>query len=249
MQHGDSGDRSLQERAVDAGAAEPLDGVDRGADGTRLVEVDRAAEQSEPLEMTAEEAADARIRAASEGEPSIEQSRVEEAAAELRKVEWLTQDEWVSRDPVEREVALRTFARKLQDVYHSPAPPMITADLPEDVDHITLGNYSESDYLVKINNQLLAPDCSHPRRAVEAVAHEFRHAYQHEMALRLRTGLFASDVADRDAAAEWERNLRPGHYVAPEDDPERYRAQPVEVDARAFAKAVCDRAYGLRVAT
>jgi len=194
-----------------------------------------------------------------------ETERVEGAAEQISHIEQLHPKVWSQLTETQREWSLRRVGEKLSQVYECPAPPFISGSYKEENGGITRGEHSNFDYITKLNREVIEMDDS--GQALETYCHEFRHAYQHEMAGRydsaymhrqefhLRSyqsemeGRFNSPFRhlchDETKAAQWAENLKPGNYVSFEEDPERYAAQPVEKDARDFGarvkEAVCRR--------
>lgn len=68
----------------------------------------------------------------------------------------------------------------------------------------------------------------------DTVAHENRHQYQSERAKNPTTS----------EEREWRENLKPGNYIRPEDDRRGYWNQPVERDARNYAREFKERING-----
>lgn len=71
----------------------------------------------------------------------------------------------------------------------------------------------------------------------DTVAHENRHQYQSERA--------KNPISNEER--EWCENLKPGNYIRPEDDRRGYWNQPVEKDARNYAREFKERINGGRV--
>lgn len=71
----------------------------------------------------------------------------------------------------------------------------------------------------------------------DTVAHENRHQYQSERA--------KNPISNEER--EWCENLKPGNYIRPEDDRRGYWNQPVERDARNYAREFKERINGGRV--
>ncbi len=91
----------------------------------------------------------------------------------------------------------------------------------------TLGSYDHSTHTVSLNEDILQgnlEDCD-PLALFGTVAHELRHAYQHEAIDHPGDFMVSEETLDR-----WQFNFN--HYI--EDPYEAYRRQPVEQDARSF---------------
>jgi hypothetical protein len=87
-----------------------------------------------------------------------------------------------------------------------------------------------------LNPELLA-DSRNLTKAVDTIAHEGRHAYQH---YAIEHPGFHPDAAQTSA---WAANFH-NYLTAEQYGFEAYRNQPVEADAWAFGQAIRDRLYG-----
>jgi hypothetical protein len=83
-----------------------------------------------------------------------------------------------------------------------------------------------------------------PHEAVNTVAHEGRHDYQHHVKDHPGSHSELSDAKK----IELSNNLQPGNYIQPAKDPIGYWNQPVEKDAREFADSVENQVCGKRPA-
>ena len=160
-----------------------------------------------------------------------ETERLERAAGEIGRMEQLRPEAWSKLDETSREWSLRQVGQRLSEAYECPAPPFIGRQMHEVDGGVLLGAYSDSEYLTKLNRELLQEKDA--GEALGTYCHEFRHAYQHEMATRYDSA-FRHLCHDEASAARWSENLN-GGYVSFEADPKGYEAQPVEEDARDFA--------------
>lgn len=96
------------------------------------------------------------------------------------------------------------------------------------------GSWSEDDHVLRIDvNDLDDPDI------IDTVAHEMRHAEQHDAIDDLNAPLFGQDEdidlpegATLDDVRDWDENFSGDNYVTSAEDYEGYRDQPVERDAR-----------------
>ena len=160
-----------------------------------------------------------------------ETERLEMAAGEISRIEQLRPEVWSGLDEAQREAYLRQVGQRLSESYECPAPPFIGSQMPEVDGGVLLGAHSDPEYITRLNRELLREN--NPGEALRTYCHEFRHAYQHEMATRYNSA-FKHLCHDEASAARWSENLN-GHYVSFEADPKGYEAQPVEEDARDFA--------------
>ncbi len=161
-----------------------------------------------------------------------ETERLEGAAEHISQIKQLRPEVWSGLTEAGRESCLRQVGRRLSEAYECPAPPFIGSRLAEDDRGITLGEHSDDEYITKVNHKVL--NMNESGRALETYSHEFRHAYQHEMATRYNSA-FRHLCHDETKAAQWAENLKPGSYVSFDVNAEGYEAQPVEKDARDFA--------------
>lgn len=97
----------------------------------------------------------------------------------------------------------------------------------------TLGYYSLNDRTITINTEQLELQSKYGNdynTHLDTILHEGRHAYQHQTVL----GEIEHD--NKEEVVAWKHNLEPGHYISAERNPLGYYNQPVERDARGFAK-------------
>ena len=96
---------------------------------------------------------------------------------------------------------------------------------------ITWGYYSPDYHTVSLNVRALSDSVGswNSYDLFGTVAHELRHAYQHEAVDHPTRFMVSKETIDT-----WGNNFKPGNYISSEDDYDAYRAQPVEVDARNF---------------
>ena len=86
------------------------------------------------------------------------------------------------------------------------------------------GGYSPSENAIYINEYNIGD----AKETADTIAHESRHCWQHEMA----------ENFDSPQAKEFKENF--DDYIRPEDDYRGYRNQPVEADAREYARNITD---------
>ena len=165
-----------------------------------------------------------------------ESERLESAAEHLSQMKELRPEVWSGLTETQREWSLRQVGRRLSEAYECPAPPFIGSQMAEVDGGTLLGAYSDSEYMTRRNRELLKEDDA--GEALGTYCHEFRHAYQHEMATRYNSA-FRHLCHDEAKAAQWATNLN-GRYVSYEADPGSYEAQSVEKDARDFARSLTE---------
>lgn len=163
-----------------------------------------------------------------------ETERLERAAEGIGEIAQLKPEVWLGLTECEREWGLRQVGEKLSDIYEVPSPPFIGHQFAEVEGGVLMGEHSDSEYIIHLNRELFEAD--NADKALATYCHEFRHAYQHEMAGRYDSS-FRHLCHDEAQAAEWAENLG-GHYMSFEERPDGYEAQPVERDARDFAQRI-----------
>jgi len=149
-------------------------------------------------------------------------------------MEKLRPEVWSKMTENDREWCLRQVGQRLSEAYECPAPPFIGCQMAEVDGGVLLGAYSDSEYITRLNRELLREN--DVDEALGTYCHEFRHAYQNEMATRYNSA-FRHLCHDESKAARWAENLN-GRYVSFEANPESYEAQSVEKDARDFAQSL-----------
>lgn len=94
---------------------------------------------------------------------------------------------------------------------------------------ITWGYYTHRKHSVTLNAKVLTDDIVKwdSYDLMETVSHELRHAYQHEAISNPTDYMVSKETIDI-----WEENF--DNYISSGTDYEKYREQPVEVDARDF---------------
>ena len=90
--------------------------------------------------------------------------------------------------------------------------------------------------IMHIQHHLL--ELNDPKLAVDTVVHEGRHAFQ----LDCINNPSRHPEIDKQTVGVWEENTFE-KYVSPDESFTAYLAQPIEVDAREFAKSVTDTIY------
>jgi len=91
-------------------------------------------------------------------------------------------------------------------------------------DSTDFGGFSASENAIYLNQYNMAD----AKETADTIAHESRHCWQHEYA----------EKSDSPQAREFKENF--DDYIRPEDDYRGYRNQPVEADARDYAKDIND---------
>lgn len=168
-----------------------------------------------------------------------EAERLDTVAEHLSQMEQLRPEVWSKMDETSREWCLRQVGQRLSEAYECPAPAFIGSQMAESDTGVLLGAYSDSEYITHLNRDLLRSNDA--GEALDTYSHEYRHAYQHEMAVRYNSA-FRHLCHDEAVAAQWAENLD-GKYISFEADAEGYASQPVEADARDFANKIKGEVY------
>jgi hypothetical protein len=201
-----------------------------------------------------------------------EQKRLNQAAEEIKKIDWMNPEKWKTLNPVEKRIALEHSGRALGKAYDHPEPPLSIKGMGDPNLQGTYGDgysyrpespyadkkgISGADYGIEMNQDGMDPSNhkklfgENPGTAVETYAHEFRHSYQHEQANAFEKGFKTNDPAK---AKEWSENFK--NYQQPPDAElakidrenfikqyEVYRNQPVERDANDFGAQLSSKIF------
>ena len=73
---------------------------------------------------------------------------------------------------------------------------------------------------------------------LNTILHEGRHAYQE----RVVSGELPHH--NQDELKSWRNNMKPGHYISPEQNRRAYYRQPIEADAREYASITTSQIQG-----
>jgi hypothetical protein len=147
----------------------------------------------------------------------------------------LRPDYWSSMDNDQRQVALQSAENRMAQAYGRP-PQEVLTDKPDGSTWNAgeCGQYDPEHKAISMN-----PDrFEDPREAVDTLAHEGRHAYQHHVCDENNLGTHPDHIE----AGAWGDNIR--NYVSPDKDFEGYWNQPIERDARDFGQRMTNGLYG-----
>ena len=151
-------------------------------------------------------------------------------AHSLLQTEKYSQNNWRNLSVVERKDVLRNLLIDMNSI--------LGTDVSTDIDFFyeqsgSRGAYSSSSNSVKINEYILSKDTSY--QLTQTIIHEMRHAYQHHSVRNNRDVLVSSQTIKA-----WEDNFN--NYKSPSlgNTFEEYLSQPVEWDAKNFAKQFTD---------
>jgi len=161
-------------------------------------------------------------------ETTITASEVTEEQA-LDGMRELDPDRWSELSLEKRHAALRKAEKSLAQAQGREAKPVRLEALPPNQ-----RGYFDGEQIT-INEQLVQSD--DVRQAVTTLAHEGRHAYQ-------RHAVEHPEIhADPAEVEQWQENF--ANYKDPQRHGFRaYYNQPVEVDARQYAKRIVNARYG-----
>lgn len=155
---------------------------------------------------------------------------LQERAHGLLQTEKYKQSTWQSLSITERKDVLRNLLIDMNSV--------LGTNVSTDIDFFyeqsgSRGAYSSSSNSVRINEYILAKDSSY--QLTQTIIHEMRHAYQHHSVTNEKTVLVSSQTIKA-----WENNFN--NYKSPSlgSTFEEYLSQPVEWDAKNFAKQYTD---------
>lgn len=97
------------------------------------------------------------------------------------------------------------------------------------------GQFDRDSGSIMINDQLINQDT--PYAAMETLHHEYRHSFQDYVA-----NAHPDLAASPQQLTDFQKN--PIGYIHPDTDHVMYRSQPIEVDARNYARQSMEAAYG-----
>lgn len=148
-------------------------------------------------------------------------------------LQFLTDEKWNSLNVYEKLNLLQIIENEVA-VREGRQPCLVSGSfIPSSNDGIVLGFYSKATRNITINAEQLDPQSKYGsdyRVHLDTILHEGRHAYQHQAVLG------EIEHADAQAVQAWADNMAPGHYITFERNPRGYYFQPIEKDARDFAR-------------
>jgi len=100
-------------------------------------------------------------------------------------------------------------------------------EAPDMQGRISCGAYIPENNSIEINAYHLGEKSSD--RCLDTILHEGRHAYQQNA---------VNGNIDHHPSSElksWQKNMKPGNYISPEQNIKGYYRQPIEADAREYA--------------
>ena len=145
----------------------------------------------------------------------------------------LTDGNWNSLNVDEKLNVLQAVENEIA-VREGRQPCQVSGEfIPSSDDAVTLGYYSQTTRDITINTEQLAPQSKYGndyKVHLDTILHEGRHAYQHQVVLG------EIEHPDPQIVQSWADNMAPGHYITYERNPRGYYSQPIERDARDFAR-------------
>lgn len=143
----------------------------------------------------------------------------------LRQIEGLHEHNWVELPVYERLEVLRELEHRLADIEGRPPVPLSCENLGPG----EFGFFDRGAHRMVISEALLRADS--PLEAIDTVAHEGRHAFQHY-------AIAHPEIHDDPfEVAAWKENME-NYLSAAMYGYEAYREQPVEADAWAFGDMI-----------
>ncbi|HTK09754.1 MAG TPA: hypothetical protein VL485_21460, partial [Ktedonobacteraceae bacterium] len=163
-------------------------------------------------------------------ESMLNDPRLQNLIDRVVQIPGIEPEEWSTLNAYQRAQVLQAVDHEIAAAYGITPDHVRIASLPDDI----TGYFREENgtKFVTINHTALGSDEYSEEEVLEALAHEVRHSYQHDMMLQDPATQSASD---RELAQKWRENNE--NYNNGEDDLETYKNQPVEVDAREWAVA------------
>lgn len=187
---------------------------DTEADGETAEETDTE-ERERPDDFVAKESSDA--------SDSVDKSEHNEVSDEMRDaLEPFEQSNWDNMSLEQKKEAVEDLRDSVaEDLGLQEKPDVKYYNNEDDGD---FGGYSPSENAIYINEYNMGD----AKETADTIAHESRHCWQHEVA----------ENSDNPQAQEFKENF--DDYIRPEDDYRGYRNQPVEADARDYARNITD---------
>jgi hypothetical protein len=174
--------------------------------------------------------------------------RFEATVQKLKAIEGLEPERWSTAEPHDRQAAIREANRALAESVGQPSAEVIFTKMNNPLETLLRrdGNWPgfhrpNDPCFIELNDDFLEKErFPHPREALTALCHEYRHVYQNDVLANDGRGATESIPE----VSSWSRNAAEGAYIQPEKDFSRYQRQPLERDSRAFAEEICRRLYG-----
>lgn len=152
--------------------------------------------------------------------------------AALRRIEGLRPDVWTDLNVAERLRTLQAAEDAIASVQGRPPASIFSYDAEPD----DYGYYDGTTNRIGVGSHSLAHDAVYA--VVDTLVHEGRHAYQEWTLDHPGAHDYSADVE------AWRGNFADDNYVTPDVDYAEYLSQPVEADARRYARLIADNVYG-----
>lgn len=154
-----------------------------------------------------------------------------DACAALLKTDRYSEETWYKATPKEREEILKSFILDINDI--------MGTDVDKNVNFVpmtggTRGYYDPDTNAVYINSAYLDGSRADSYQIMKTMIHEMRHCYQHTAVKNPEKFMVSRETLDA-----WQKNFEPGGYYSG-DDYAKYVQQPIEWDAKNFAKQYSD---------
>ena len=150
---------------------------------------------------------------------------------DLLDTDRFSRETWNNATVEERKAMLQAFLVELAAIYGVTVSTNVSYFQG---DGSTRGQYRHSDRSVHINENYLSRADSY--QIMQTMIHEMRHAYQHSAVDHPENYQVSAETI-----AQWKDNFQPGHYkTVDKDGYEAYVSQPIEYDAKNFAKQYSD---------
>lgn len=154
-------------------------------------------------------------------------------AAFQSALEALTDDRWNALTTQEKLNTLQAIENEVAEREGRASCQVSGRYIPSTPEGVTLGYYNRGMRDITINTEQLMEQSQYGndyRVHLDTVLHEGRHAYQHQAVM--------GEIihAEPEQVKAWADNMAPGHYITFERNPRAYAAQPIERDAREFAR-------------
>lgn len=165
-------------------------------------------------------------------QPFLKETDIPSKIEYLNKVEGFSECKWKELSPHERLDTLREYEARLAEIQGRESRIVQPHTYYSDGKCVTLGHYDPNyPSVININIELLSR--SELRlQAFHTLAHEGRHAFQHDVVRGLLN-------YDPEVTAYWKANWQ--HYLsASRFGFEFYKSQPIELDANSFAGKIVD---------
>ncbi len=210
---------NVEDAEVDSENAEDTEADDEDVEDTEAdgenAEDTKVEDNEKPDDFVAKESSDAN--------DSDDNSEHSEVSDELRDaLEPFEQSNWDDMSLEQKKEAVEHLRDSVaEDLGLQEKPDVKYYNNEDDGD---FGGYSPSENAIYINEHNMGD----AKETADTIAHESRHCWQHEVA----------ENSDSPQAQEFKENF--DDYIRPEDDYRGYRNQPVEADARDYARNITD---------